>query len=123
LYMVIEPDVAREIMRQDKSFAKYARKDQSLVVRLNKALYGCIESAKLWYTEIAGTLTKNGFTANPRDICIFNKDVKGVQITIAVYVDDLMMTSKNRSLVLEMEQVLLSTYGQFRTSQEKIVLL
>ena len=119
LYMSIEPDVASEIIRQDTTFAPFQRANGTLVVQLNKALYGCIESAKLWYQEIASTLTKHGFTANPRDICIFNKTVRGTQITIAVYVDDLMMTSTDKKLVLEMEQILLSTYGQFRTSCEK----
>ena len=119
LYMSIEPDVANEIIRQDGTFAPFQRTNGTLVVQLNKALYGCIESAKLWYQEIASTLIKHGFTANPRDVCIFNKMVKQTQITIAVYVDDLMMTSTDKKLVLEMEQILLSTYGQFRTSSEK----
>ena len=65
--MPIEPDVANEIVRQDKTFSAFQRKNGCLVVRLNKALYGCIESAKLWYKKIAGTLNRNGFTANPRD--------------------------------------------------------
>ena len=62
------------------------------VVRLDEELYGCNESAKLWYNEIAGTLRSNGFTANLRDICVFNKDIKGNQFMILVYVDDLEMT-------------------------------
>ena len=117
-HMSIEEDVANEIIRQDATFAPFQRANGTLVVKLNKALYGCIESAKLWYQEIAGTLTRHGFTANPRDVCIFNKMVRGTQITIAVHVDDLMMTSTHKKLVLEMEQILLSTYGQFRTSSE-----
>ena len=103
LYMSIEKDVANEIIRQDTTFAPFQRANGTLVVRLNKALYGCIESAKLWYQEIAGTLTRHGFTANPRDVCIFNKMVSGIQITVAIYVDDLMMTSTDKKLVLEME--------------------
>jgi hypothetical protein len=120
LYMAIEPDVAREMIRQDSSFLPFQRRSAGLIVILNKALYGCIESAKLWYHELAGTLTKHGFTANPRDICIFNKTVRAIQITIVVYIDDLMMTSTNRFLVTEMERILLKQYGQFTTS-EKIV--
>jgi Reverse transcriptase (RNA-dependent DNA polymerase) len=69
------------------------------VVILNKALYGCIESAKLWYHELAGSLKTNAFKPNPRDICIFNKTTRNAQITIVVYVD-LMMTSTDKSLVL-----------------------
>jgi hypothetical protein len=48
LYMAIEPDVAREIIRQDRSFLQFQRRNGVLIVILNKALYGCIESAKLW---------------------------------------------------------------------------
>ena len=103
LHMSIEEDVANEIIRQDATFAPFQRANGTLVVQLNKALYGCIESAKLWCQEIAGTLIRHGFTANPRDVCIFNKMVRGTQITITVYVDDLMMTSTDKKLVLEME--------------------
>ena len=44
LYMSIEPDVANEIAKQDSTFAAFQRKNGSLVVRLNKALHGCIKS-------------------------------------------------------------------------------
>ena len=89
LHMYNDKNVADAIIKQDKSFAPFKRHNGGLVVRLDKALYGCIESAKLWYDEIAETLRSLGFTANPRDICVFNKDVKGNQFTILVYVDDM----------------------------------
>ena len=121
LHMIIAKHVAEEIIRQDASFKEYRRQDGGLLVRLNKALYGCIESAKLWYTEIANTLQKHGFSGNPRDPCVFNKTVRGNQVTILIYVDDLKMTSVDKEAVLEVEQFLRKEYGQFRTSQEKIV--
>jgi hypothetical protein len=65
---------------------------------------------------MAGSLKSNGFTANLHDQCIFNKDVDGV-----VYVDDLKMMCVDRSAVLDMERILLKTYGQFRTTQGPIV--
>ena len=49
LDMVIAKDVADEIIKQDKSFAKYRKPDGGLLVRREKALYGYIESANLWY--------------------------------------------------------------------------
>jgi hypothetical protein len=66
--------------------------------------------------KLAGTLRANGFKPNPRDICIFQGCKR---YTIVVYVDDLMMTSTDRSLVLEMEQILLKKYHQNRASFEK----
>ena len=111
LHMYIDKNVTDVIIKQDKSFAPFRRHNGGLVVRLDKALYGCIESAKLWYNEIAGTLRSNGFTANPRDICVFNKDVKGNQFTILVYVDDLKMTCVDKKAVLDMENSVRPTYG------------
>jgi hypothetical protein len=67
---------------------------------------GCIVSAKLWYEEIAGTLKSNGFTANLRDTCIFNKNILRKQFMIIVYVDDLKMTCVDKSAALEMERIL-----------------
>ena len=85
----------------------------TILVQLNKALYGTVQSAKLWYDEIAGTLIKNGFTANLCDFSIFDKDVKGKQFTIVVYVDDLKITCVDKSAVLQMKQILRKIYGQF----------
>jgi hypothetical protein len=55
-------------------------------------------------------------------ICITSSlSLRGTQFAIAVFVDDLMMTSTDKELVIHMEQILLSTCGQFRTSCEKCV--
>jgi hypothetical protein len=41
--------------------------------KLNKALYGCLVSAKLWYDHMSGILRALGFCSNPYDVCAFNK--------------------------------------------------
>ena len=54
-----------------------------LYVRLLKALYGCIQSALLWYELLKDTLEKEGFVVNPYDPCVANKTYKdGSQCTI-----------------------------------------
>jgi hypothetical protein len=68
-------------------------KDGCIYVKLQKALYGCVESAKLWYDEVSSTLKGLGFEANPHDPCVFNIDRNGHQMTVCLYVDDLLMTS------------------------------
>jgi hypothetical protein len=68
-------------------------KDGCIYVKLDKALYGCVESAKLWYDEVSSALLAMGFVRNPHDICVFNIDRNGHQMTVCLYVDDLLMTS------------------------------
>jgi hypothetical protein len=73
--------------------------DGTMIVRLNKALYGCIESAKLWYEDLLSTLTDLGFVRNPIDLCIFNKGSGSEQCTICLHVDDLKITCCNAGTI------------------------
>ena len=67
--------------------------DGRIYVKLKKALYGCIESAKLWFDEISKSLKEMGFVPNPYDQCVFNTQRNGHQVTVCLYVDDLLITS------------------------------
>jgi hypothetical protein len=80
-----------------EKYKPFLRKDGSLVVRIIKALYGLIESAKAWYILIKSFLMTEGFEANPLDECVFNKVVDGQQVTILLHVDDLKLSSTNKS--------------------------
>jgi hypothetical protein len=55
------------------SYEKFVNKNGTCVVRLNKALYGCVESASLWYDKLSGDLIKLGYVTNKADMCIFNR--------------------------------------------------
>ena len=63
---------------------------------LDRSLYGKIEAAKVWYDTLSANLLSRGFKANTFDPCVFNKDFKGDQLTILLYVDDLMISCANR---------------------------
>ena len=80
-------------------FAPYTNTDETLVVELEKALYGCIESALLWYQEISTFLASLGFVQNPYDISVLNRDSPLGRITIGIYVDDLIITSPIPTLI------------------------
>jgi hypothetical protein len=77
-------------------YKQYIREDGTMVVRLTKALYGCIESAKLWHDDITGLLISVGFTWNDYDPCVLNKTYADeIQSTVMLHVDDLLITCKN----------------------------
>ena len=67
--------------------------DGKLLVRLDKALYGCVQSAKLWYEKLTGVLKNMGFVPNPVDPCIMNKMIDGKQCTLSIFVDDILALS------------------------------
>ena len=60
----------------------YETGEPVLYVQLQKALYGCIKSALLFYENIVGDLEAYGFRINPYDPCVANKMVGGKQLTV-----------------------------------------
>ena len=80
-------------------------------MRLKKALYGCIQSAVLWYKELASTLEGMGFQRNPYDVCSFQRVNEGATDRVLVYVDDLLITSKNELTLNSIADSLKSKYG------------
>ena len=94
----------------DKSYQKYVNEKGTVVVKLKKALYGCVESAKLWYDKISSDLTQLGYKVNPLDICVFNRtELDSTQTTLVIHVDDMMISSRDEkridSIILEIEKL------------------
>ena len=66
---------------QYKENVIYEGKNKILYVRVLTALYGCLESALLWYELYSPTLVEMGFALNPYDMCVANKEIDGSQCT------------------------------------------
>ena len=118
--MRINALITSMLVKSDPSMAEFIGKDGSLLVELDRALYGCVESARLWYDELSTTLIKDGYIFNDCDPCIFNKTVGGTQITIIVYVDDLMILSKNPRLIKAIIDTLEDKYDKLKVSSGKV---
>jgi hypothetical protein len=99
VFMLLEPMLAELLCKINPEYKKFLNADDTIIVRLKKALYGCVESARLWYDTIANVLTTNGFKVNPQDQCVFNKKENNKQCTVCVYVDDLFITCKDERLL------------------------
>jgi hypothetical protein len=99
VFMTMDPDMSdilceeAEQMDQGGSF----QKDNSgrVTVKLEKALYGCVQSARLWYNHFSSFLKRIGFTPNPYDQCVFNCVRNGKQLTLAMHVDDGLATCED----------------------------
>jgi hypothetical protein len=70
-----------------------------IVVNLIRALYGCVESALIWYEVISTFLTSLGI----HDECLFFKGSGKDSMFIAVYVDDLFISAAHKALIDTLE--------------------
>ena len=103
-------------------YSDFVNPDGTIVVELDKALYGCIQSAKLWYEHMRNTLEELDFKVNMHDICVFNKVHQrcGKQITITLHVDDIMMTSVSEEAMNEIVSALQDKYKSVQVTKGSI---
>ena len=100
VFMRLDPKMSMILTKIDASYEDFLNDDGTLIVKLNKALYGCIESAKLWYDHLCKSLEDMGFVRNALDFCVFNRlTTCGKQCTVIVHVDDLKITCVEESEV------------------------
>ena len=81
-------DVLCQVDTGYEQFVTYENGRKVLYLELLKALYGCLRSALLWYELYSTKLQGMGFTLNPYDTCVANKDIEEKQCSIGCYVDD-----------------------------------
>jgi hypothetical protein len=103
-------------------YAKYVHTAKNgkklLYVQLIKALYGCIQSAMLWWKLLTSTLEKQGFKVNPYDPCVANKIMTdGTQCTICWYVDDLKISHVSKDVVEDIVTKIEERYGKMTVTR------
>ena len=108
LMALTAPQVYRKFVTVD------ANGRQILYVKLQKALYGLLKSALLFYRKLWGDLHAKGFTINPYDPCVANKDIGGLQMTVCWHVDDLKMSHKSPQVTTGIIEWLRGVYGNLR---------
>jgi len=70
-----------------------------LYIQLQKALYGRLPVALLFWKLLSETLQEWGFTLNPYDKCVANKNLQGNQYTIIWHLDNLKISHKKKEVV------------------------
>ena len=74
--MYFEPALVTMLCELIQKYKKFLIVDGRTVVRRDKAIYGCIDSAKLWYQHLKNTLENLGFVPNPEEGGCFNRGVE-----------------------------------------------
>ena len=70
-------DILCKVNPSFKKFVINERGKNTLYLRLTKALYGCMESALLWYRTFKECLDELGFKLNPYEPCVANTTIEG----------------------------------------------
>ena len=100
VYMRLNKQVTAALIKIDATYNKYINNNGTCIVKLKRALYGCVESAKLWYDKQSSDLIEFNYIVNEYDICVFNRiDPDNTQTSLVIHVDDMIITASNESRI------------------------
>jgi hypothetical protein len=102
----VDPDKYRTYMSKESG-------KQVLYVELQKALYGTLQAALLFWENLTEFLTVElGFEVNPYDSCVVNKTINGKQCTVLWHVDDLKFSHVEQKVLDDIAAKINAKYGQ-----------
>lgn len=111
IIMELEPLLVSILDKVAPEIKPYVDEKGRVLVKLNKAMYGTLDAARIWYDKITGVLGNMGFERNEVDPCVLNKTINGKQCTILLYVDDLLITCVDEGALREVIQQLEDAFG------------
>jgi hypothetical protein len=94
VYMTLQRSLADIMISLDPTYSDFLQSNGSVIVKLDKALYGCVESARLWFNEVCSHLKSLQFSQSEVDSCVFYKTEDGHTTIVIVYVDDFLISAK-----------------------------
>ena len=92
----------------------FQQADGTLLMRLDKALYGTLIAGKLWYDKLTRVRVRVRFSPNPLDPSVFNNIVEGKQITDVVFVDHILAICEKESTLEWFIGELWSTFAEVK---------
>ena len=85
--------------------------DGSVIVELQKALYGLRQAGREWYELLSSFLISQGYVRSDVDKCLFTKTVGDTICYLAIYVDDILIISNSDAKVDTITQALETRFG------------
>ncbi|EOX93870.1 Cysteine-rich RLK (RECEPTOR-like protein kinase) 8 [Theobroma cacao] len=103
---ILEEDVYIE---QPQGFTKPRK--EGMVSKFNKALYSLKQAPRAWYGQIDVYLCKKGFILNDHEPTLYIRDSGSQQqIVVFSYVDDILLTSPDISLIARFKQEIIKKF-------------
>jgi hypothetical protein len=97
VYMSLDPTLSSIALQLLPEYIGMVDSRGMLLLRLDKALYGCVQSARLWFDELSATLESLGYTPAYSDPCAFYKVSNGTRCDLIIFVDDIVALCDDES--------------------------
>ena len=120
IFMTLDTHVSQIYADLYPEARAFMSKGGRITVRLLKALYGLLESGRLWFENIKQALLDYGFRQNRKDPCVFILFLTPHCLIVCLYVDDLLMIASITSIAEDFISFLRFRYNDLTINAGKI---
>ena len=121
VFVTLDRIMTKMLVMIKPEYAVFVNNKGELVAKLDKALYGCVQSARLWYDLLVKVLTEDGYVINEQDVCVLNKIVNGKQSTVLIHVDDLLCLCSDPKAHKDLAELLKNRFDETKWVNEKVL--
>jgi len=114
VYMRFDREMSTILVQLEPELTEFVTDNGCLIVKLDKALYGCVQSAGLWYEKVKSELESLGYVMNPLDPCVFNLERDGHRTTLGIHVDDIFAYSDTEAALDELSAALRNKFDKIQ---------
>lgn len=116
-YIRINKEVTQLWVEQDPSAAPYVDSHGTLLLELDKFIYGLKQSPLKFQLHLRTVLVNLGYVQQSHDECLYIKHVGKDFSMCSVHVDDIMQVATSQSLYDELKDGLRNTYPEITTTE------
>ena len=84
--------------------------NENKVCKLNRSIYGLKQASHQWYILFDNAITSYGFSMTEGDHCIYSKVIGQNFVLISLYVDDILIASNDKIILMEVKAWLSSKF-------------
>ena len=104
VYMLLDKTVSAIYAQLFPEVKQYVDAKGQINVQLLRALYGCLESAQLWYELLSKLMISAGFKNSVLEPCVWKKGDKDSWIVVLIYVDDGLVVASDDGKMAEFKK-------------------
>jgi ribosomal protein S7 len=117
-YIRINKEVAQLWIEQDPSSIPFLDEKGTLLLELDKFIYGLKQSPLKFQQHLTRALTALGYVQTTQDECIYVKHDGRDYSILSTHVDDIMQVATAERFYEELKQGLIAQYGDITTSED-----
>ena len=121
VYMHIDAATVKILVEIKPEYKRFVLTDGTMVVKIIKALYGMLDSGKLFYDDLVSCLRSTGFKQSGDDQCLWKLNLEGHTTILAVHIDGILAVTPRPQDYEFVRNALINRYKEIKEHSGKML--